>query len=434
MEVDPQQLKAIEHGSDVRRRMVAITGAAGTGKTTLLKLMYENLNAQGYNVEVAAPTGKAARRIKEATGLPAQTIHALLEFSDPGTPDKRGKPTKISFPQRDAYNPLNCDVVIVDEYAMVPHKLHNQLIAAMPPGCLFRVSGDANQLAPIEEEQFTDRDSPFVTLIKDFDGIVLDVIHRQGKGSGIAMNGMRILAGSMPRQEDDFRLCLTEDLMHELLQRVVNDEALGIDYSHLTNQILSPSYRGKQGVTAINKVLQEYYQRGTPEKDRVYMDLPRWGDDEKLRVYIGDKIICTKNNDDLLVSNGDTGLIADFDFDARNPGVIINFGEGRLITFPHAQMVFSIAKKATLRFDSRKSLELAYCVTTHKAQGSEYQHVIYVLNDAAWVLRSRRNFYTAVTRARKGVAVFSTSRSLQFALHNTKEAVQYKPKPKFKRS
>ena len=151
---DKTQAEAIGACCDISRRIVPVTGAAGTGKTTILQNVYKTLKARGHQVVLCAPTGKAAKRIQEATGIRARTIHRLLEYPHPGERDEKTGKTLISTdPKRDRQNPIDFDVVLVDEYAMVSVEVHRNLIDALPHGGIIRMFGDANQLQPIESSK-----------------------------------------------------------------------------------------------------------------------------------------------------------------------------------------------------------------------------------------------------------------------------------------
>lgn len=384
-----------------------------------MKMVREGLTSKGFTPVVCAPTGKAAKRIQEATGFTAMTIHRLLEFTHPGETDDDGKPYGDSRPRRTRARPIEFDAVLCDEYAMVNQEIHQCLIEAMPPQSVLRVFGDSNQLAPIEDNpKFKDAPSAFIRLLNDFQGIRLETIHRQGEGSGIASNGWRILEGKTPIRHDDFFLRVTDDLTAELITRVRELQEKGIRFDVMENQIITPCARTSLGTRMLNQLLQTWYVDGPEMEPRDYLDVPRWSKKgEKIRMFVGDKVICTSNNYDLGVFNGETGIIRAMDDEF---GVItIDFGD-KLVEFPPVVPVFKPGG-GMYHVDPRKNIDLAYAVTTHKAQGSEYGHVIYVMGAGSGRLRSRRNFYTGVTRARKTCSVLSDQKSLSFALWNTKD-------------
>src|ERR1044072_3070171 len=189
---DPLQAEAIAEACNVDNGVVIIHGPAGSGKTTVLKKIYDTLSAHGYSVALCSPTGKAAKLIYEATGIEAFTIHRLLEFSHPGDPNpKTGKPDGYSMPRRTRENPLAYDVVLADEYEMVSDDLHRALFAALPNQGVVRLFGDPNQLSPIEEnESLKGQPSNFLKMIRNdkFKSIELKTVFRQGQDSGILLN------------------------------------------------------------------------------------------------------------------------------------------------------------------------------------------------------------------------------------------------------
>ena len=431
MDLDNKQREAISACCDVNRRVVAITGVAGTGKTTIMKIVYEKLTEAGYAVALCAPTGKAAKRIKEATGIRAQTIHALLEYTHPGERDeKTGELIGISYPKRDKKNPLPYNIVLADEYAMVNEEVHRNLFDAIQPGgrvCLF---GDVNQLQPIEKERRSNRPSPFQSIIKRFEGIYLDTIHRQDEGSGIVSNGARILRGNSPRRLEDFEMNITDAPVRALCDYVREHTE---DFITTRNQIITPSNRTWVGTHKLNAALQSVFMKGRTD----FTELPRhkWVKTGMLRVCPGDKVVITTNNYDIRpeddrfmetsdgkthflqpedkdqVFNGETGIIKEISIYGE---VVIDLGD-RVVTIP-PELSYKRANGATIFFDPRRDIELAYAVTTHKAQGSEYDRVIYVLNKSMSFVMNRRNFYTAITRARNHVLLISDQKSLSHSL------------------
>ena len=215
---DEKQEEAIAACCDLSRRIVAVTGKAGTGKTMLLREVAHRLQKQGYIVQSSAPTGKAAKRIREATGLQAMTNHRMLGFgmpTDVEVEDERTGDKKIvqvsTGPKFGRNRPLHYDTILCDEYAMVNQGIHRNLIDALKAGARICMFGDVNQLKPIEEDRRLEQQpSSFMTALEKFGGITLDTIHRHDAGSGIARNGALILSGRMPRAGDDFVLRQTD--------------------------------------------------------------------------------------------------------------------------------------------------------------------------------------------------------------------------------
>jgi exodeoxyribonuclease V alpha subunit len=406
MNLDDTQSKAVDACVDVNKRVVAVTGQAGTGKTTIMRIVHERLSSVEKKVVLCAPTGKAAKRIQEATGIPAMTIHRLLEYPHPGEVNpKTGKHYISTDPKRDAYNPIEFDVVLADEYAMVNTELHRNLLDSLPSGGIIRMFGDANQLPPIEASKLI-TESPFVSMLKKFDGIRLTTIHRQAEGSSIIENGDRIVRGVTPKRTNEFEITITETPVEAVSDVVMNDLA---SFCGVDNQIISPTRQGWIGTYSLNEHLQTLIQ--DPTKASLELERHRWAKQDNLRLFIGDKVINTVNNYGIEVFNGESGVVTGFD-DAR--GVTIDFGD-RVVTVPEAMPVTT--RRGIAIINPQKDLELAYVITTHKAQGSEYEKVIYVMNRSrSWGL-SRKNLYTGISRARKQVKLITDSRSLSLSLY-----------------
>ena len=295
MELDAKQREAVELCCDVTKRIVSVTGGAGTGKTTIIQHTYNTLVEAGYQVGVCAPTGKAAKRVREATGIPASTMHMMLRYTNPGERDpKTGKLFGFSFPRHDRNAPLPFDVIIGDEYAMVHHELHRNVVDALKPGGRLLTFGDRFQLRPIESDKaVAQRQTPFQDLLKDFPSVILETNHRQGKGSGIAEAGAAILSGRAPRRADDVGLIITEKLTEGLVDLVMKYDEDGIDFRTLDHQLIVPGKNGWIGVHKLNALMQTYLR---PETDG-WISLPRheWDKTNPIKVRVGDKVINTKN-------------------------------------------------------------------------------------------------------------------------------------------
>jgi len=418
-ELDSTQKQAVELCCDVSHRIVSVTGSAGTGKTSIMRLAYAALTDAGYNVVLCAPTGKAAKRIQEATDIPARTIHRLLEYPRPGDRNpKTGKPLRPGEPQRHRMNPLDFDVVLADEYAMVSSDVHRNLVDALPRGGVIRMFGDVNQLPPIEQDRrLKNAPSPFKTMLEKFDSVVLTTIHRQDEGSGIVSNGALILKGQLPKRLDDFALQITDSPVMDLRALAVEKLDTGVDYSSTENQIISPTNKGWVGTAELNNMLQRVFRHNDLSKG---FTLPRheWDAYKRYTIAPGDKVIWTQNNYDLEVFNGETGIVTDItEFDE----VVIDFGD-RMLTIPPVVETTNRWGKF-VQYDPRMDIDLAYCVTTHKAQGSEYMNVVYVLNRSSSWIQSRPNLYTAVTRARKHVHIISDQHSLSMSVSRRNAAI-----------
>ncbi len=407
---DETQLTAIGKCCDTSKRIVAVTGQAGTGKTTILQNVYENLTARGFKVALCAPTGKAAKRITEATGIPAGTIHRLLEYPFPGERDpKTGKTLSTSDPKRDRQHPLDFNVILCDEYAMVNVEVHRNLLEALPRGGVIRMFGDANQLQPIEAiPALKKKPSMFLQMLDEFDGVRLESIHRQAGDSSIITNGNRIIAGQMPLRKPDFDLKITQKPVETLQDFIMNNLNEEIDYGSITNQIITSTNLGWVGTLALNAMIQQLLQ----PQNKQFFDVERhkWVDEPTMRMYVDDKVIFTMNNYALEIFNGETGLIKELKDDGS---IAIDFGD-RVVDVPMELEIEN--KRGTFFVNPQKDLDLAYTITTHKAQGSEYQRVCYIMNKSrAWML-NRKNLYTAVSRAREYVTIITDSGGLARSL------------------
>jgi exodeoxyribonuclease V alpha subunit len=422
MVFDEKQAMAINACTNVKDRIVGTTGKAGTGKTTIIQNVHDHLVRAGYKVACSAPTGKAARRIREATGLQAFTNHKLLGYGMPREheeTDARGKTKMVKISTGPRYGrgePLMFDTLLCDEFMMVNEEIYSNLVDALKPGARICMFGDMNQLKPIEAgPQNSTALCPFERTLAKFTNVTLDTIHRQDEGSGIAQNGAQILAGRIPRQQNDFTIHFTDTPMHPLLDFVLAQRDLGTDFSGLDNQILTCMNKSWIGTKRLNPAVQQLFW----SPDYPGLDLPRKRafrneePDPPIRVQVGTKIIFTSNvydigDDQGEVMNGETGIVTQLDFDTGS--VTIDFGD-REVTIP--PLIISVTNDGRVfETDPRTMIDLAYVLTTHKAQGSEYQHVCYVMNRATSFAQSRRNFYTGITRARKHCTLFTDQHSL----------------------
>jgi exodeoxyribonuclease V alpha subunit len=423
MELHPKQREAIESCCDVSKRIVAVTGPAGTGKTTILKLAFDAAREAGWNPGLCAPTGKAAKRIFEATGIDAMTVHRLLEYNHPGDPDpKTGKPYGVSAPRRNRSNPLDFDMIFVDEYAMVNHEVHASLLAAIPNGGNLRVFGDDNQLAPIEEdEKLKGEPSPFLKLLqkKEFTAIYLDQVFRQGQDSGILLNANSILKGRYPTNNEQWTQKYTDspvkDLQAYVLDQLFENE---ISYASTENQIIVPQNTSWVGTTALNTMLQGLFHNES--EPSLKLDRKPWhvGEGGKkgkdggfIKCFVGDKVICQDNLYDLGVFNGECGIVIEANTETGE--VVVDFGD-REQCFPPIMLVQN-QHGGMSEIDPRKSLALGYAITTHKSQGSEYKRVVYIANKSNTYMLNRRNLYTAITRAREHVLFLADQKGMAAA-------------------
>lgn len=444
---DEKQELAIQRGCDMQERIVPITGPAGTGKTTLIREIYKKLTRAGYAVVLCAPTGKAAKRIQEATGIAAMTIHRLLEYPHPGERDaETGAALLSTDPKRCKSNPIHYQVVLCDEYAMVNKEVHSNLIFALPRGGRLVMFGDVNQLTPIEKHDRTGKESPFQAALRKFDKVAvhLDRIHRTTEGSGIAENGMRILKGRIPSQRPDFTLNITEQPVRELEEHVITWLEKGVNYGTNQAQIICTQNKSSWvGAYKLNLALQRLLMPMSV-KDRIKLARHRWEEKLPVHVGVGDKVIWTENCYDMrnvfdryveddygnavyispppekVCMNGETGIITLIEENEMH----IDLGD-RVIEVPKKQTI-ELKNGNLAEIDLWRTISLAYAITTHKAQGSEWGHVTYVINRTASMLLSRHNLYTAVTRAREHATIIADQAALQTSLRSVESALDRK--------
>jgi len=443
LEFDDKQKQAIEICINPKNRIASVTGSAGTGKTTIIKRVAEIFKESGQSVICCAPTGKAARRIREATGLNAITIHKLLEFPKPHERDeKTGQALKQGTPKRRQFLPIDYQVVLCDEYAMVNHELNRQLIDALPNGGLLRCFGDINQLPPIEQYKIKANGfehTPFENHLKQFPSVILDRVYRQGEGSGIFQNAFGIVKGRLPSNRDDFRLQFTSmptTMIEEFAYRRADK------YKTIYNQIIVTGNKGWIGTYELNVRLQCVLN---PDPDKAF-DPPRhkWHTDKPITLGIGDKVVCTENTydtrdyferyssfdeegkpedwsyidppDTCVMLNGEIGIVTDIRSNANEvESATIDFGD-RHVTIPYMIHEKNPHNGSIFQMSHLRSIDLGYVLTTHKCQGSEFEEIVYILNKSSKWTQSRKNLYTAVTRARRMVTVITDSTSLTYSM------------------
>jgi len=432
--LDAEQRNAVDMCVDTTKRLVSVTGEAGTGKTTIIKTVCNRLQASKIPFTIAAPTGKAARRIREATGHHAQTIHKLLEFNRPDVDEETGEATSASVPRRTRFNPLEEDVIIVDEYAMVPTGLHRDLVAAIGSACL-RTFGDVRQLPPIENADLADPTSPFQRCLEKPNTVTLQNIYRQAEGNGIIEAARRITRGQFFTSNEDVHIHIEDAVLYALNQELAKRDT---DWCSLDNQIISPARKTDVGTMRLNSLLQTRFNPGMPKKT----ELPRnkWEIKNRVFVSVGDKVVCNTNSYDLRdyneryteytpdgrgifdtyipcpdtkqMLNGEVGRILDID----DYGVLeIDFGD-RVVELPPRIADYSLRRQFHYHYDPRRAIELAYALTTHKCQGSQYDNIIYIMASCAFFNLSRPNFYTGITRAAKHATIITDHRSLSTSL------------------
>lgn len=376
LRLSPEQQQAVRLAAS--SKLLVITGGPGTGKTTVIKSLVAIFEAKKLRVCLAAPTGRAARRMEEATGKSAQTIHRLLEFSP-----------KDGVFTRDENNPLMEEVVIVDESSMMDVQLMHSLLKAVPLKSRLILVGDVDQLPSVGAG------AVLMDIIQSSTVPVvwLKTIFRQAAESGIITNAHRINRGDYPqfnstdfffveRKEPAKALATIVELVTERIpKRFDLDPKRDI-------QVLSPMHRGEAGVGQLNESLQEALNAsGTP--------VPRRG------LRVGDKVLQTRNNYELDAFNGDIGVLAVLD--EANKEVQVNFDD----------------RSVLYTYDQLDDLSLAYAVTVHKAQGSEYPCVVLALLNQHYMLLQRNLLYTAITRGKRLVIVVGHPGAVSSAIKNT---------------
>jgi exodeoxyribonuclease V alpha subunit len=385
-----QQQEAIREA--LIRKLLVITGGPGTGKTTILRCILQILDKKHRRMLLCSPTGRAAKRMSEATGREAKTIHRLLEFSPK---DGRFK--------RDQHRPLEADLVIVDEASMIDVVLMNSLLKAIPPAAGLILVGDVDQLPSVGPGAIL-RDiiaSSLVPVIR------LSEIFRQARESQIVVNAHRINRGEMPfctdweaqEQGDCYLLAKQEAL--EVQAAILELASSGLPTRHRVDpmeelQILTPMQKGPIGAMHLNQALQALMNPSGPE-------LLRAG-----RLYrLGDRVMQIRNNYEKDVYNGDIGRIVTLDPEDRE--VTVRFDD-RHVTYDWGEL---------------DELVLAYAVTIHKSQGSEYPAVIIPVHTTHYVMLQRNLLYTAITRGRRLVVLVGTKKAIAIAVKNQKIQQRY---------
>ncbi len=382
-----QQREAVR--AALTHKVSVLTGGPGTGKTTTLRALITVLGRTRHSFLLASPTGRAAKRLSEATGQPARTIHRMLGFS----------PSEHGFLHNDD-NPLDADMIVVDEASMIDLVLFYSLLRAIPPDAHLLLVGDADQLPSVGAGNVLH------DVIRGAVGPVtrLDVIFRQAETSQIITNAHRINRGESPdtsNRGDDFFVFVEEDpqkaadLLVEIVQQRI-PARFGLDALQDV-QVLAPMYRGPLGVTALNDVLQETLNSNPSERKA----------ERRLagRLFrVGDKVIQMRNNYEKDVFNGDIGQV--YGFDLTNQVMTVRMDE-RLVRYDFAEA---------------DELTHAYCISVHRSQGSEYPCVVMPIVTQHYLMLQRNLLYTAVTRARQLVVLVGTRKAIAIAVRNDQVA------------
>lgn len=400
-------IEAIKHG------LLVLTGGPGTGKTTTINTMIRFFESEGMDILLAAPTGRAAKRMTEATGYEAQTIHRLLEVS--GNPEEEGN---VNGFLRNRENPLETDVIIIDEMSMVDLPLMHALLSAVVAGTRLILVGDVNQLPSVGAG----------SVLKDiiasgrFPVVTLTRIFRQAGESDIVVNAHKINAGEpvvpdnksrdfffLRRQDADTVIRVILTLIQKKLPKYVNAPQSEI-------QVMTPTRKGLLGVERLNLILQKYLNPAEPGKEETEISG---------RIFrAGDKVMQIKNNYQLEwevktkyglvvdqgqgIFNGDMGIVTEIN--TYDETLEVEYDEHRKVKYP---------------FEMVEELELAYAITVHKSQGSEYPAVIIPLLQGPRLLYNRNLLYTAVTRAKKCLTIVGSEQVFQEMIRNKSEQNRY---------
>lgn len=409
--LDEQQRTAVREA--VNNGLLIITGGPGTGKTTTINAIIKVFEAEGLDILLAAPTGRAAKRMSETTGYEAKTIHRMLELSKL----TQGDGNNYSF-ERNETNPLETDVLIIDEMSMVDISLMNALLKAVSVGTRLILVGDVNQLPSVGPGN----------VLKDiinshcFNVVMLTKIFRQAAGSDIIVNAHKINDGEQidldNKSMDFFILKRNEsDIITAVMINLIKNKLPGyVKATPFDIQVLTPMRKGELGVERLNKVLQAALN--PPSQDKREKEYHQGVFRE------GDKVMQIKNNYQLAweiksshgittqsgagVFNGDGGVIKEINLFSEY--LVVEFDDNRLVDYSFSQL---------------DEIELAYAVTIHKSQGSEYPAVILPILDGPRMLFNRNILYTAVTRAKKCVVIVGSDSMVKFMIDNKSEQSRY---------
>ena len=409
--LDEQQRIAVKEA--VCNGLLIITGGPGTGKTTIINAIIKFFEAEGLTILLAAPTGRAAKRMSETTGYEAKTIHRMLELSKL----TQGEGDNYTF-ERNETNPLETDVLIIDEMSMVDIGLMNALLKAVAVGTRLILVGDVNQLPSVGSGN----------VLKDiinshcFNVVKLTKIFRQEEGSDIIVNAHKINAGEQidlnNKSMDFFMLKRSEAkvITAVIINLVKNKLPKYVKATPFEIQVLTPMRKGELGVEKLNKALQAALN--PPSADKIEKEY------HQMVFREGDKVMQIKNNYQLTweiksiygittqigtgVFNGDAGIIKEINLFSEY--LIVEFDDNRLVSYSFSQL---------------DELELAYAVTVHKSQGSEYPAVVLPILDGPRLLFNRNLLYTAVTRAKNCVVIVGSDKMIKYMIDNKSEQSRY---------
>lgn len=408
MELDEHQVTAVKEA--VRNGLLIITGGPGTGKTTTINTIIKYFEMEGLDIFLAAPTGRAAKRMSETTGFEARTIHRMLELNG-------GVDGAAGF-ERNEQNPLETDVVIIDEMSMVDISLMHALLKAVAVGTRLILVGDVNQLPSVGPGSVL-RD---IIRSHECNVVMLTKIFRQASTSDIIVNAHKINQGeevTLDNKSMDFFFLKRYDadvIISVVLQLIKQKLPKFVDATPYDIQVLTPMRKGLLGVERLNGILQRYLNPPSPQK--------REKEHGDILFREGDKIMQTRNNYQLEweirtkyglsvdkgtgVFNGDMGIVREINDFAET--MTVEFDEGRMVEYPYKLL---------------DELELAYAITIHKSQGSEYPAVVIPLLSGPSMLMNRNLLYTAVTRARKCVTLVGNEVTFAQMVQNTSQQKRY---------
>lgn len=408
MELDEHQMTAVKEA--VRNGLLIITGGPGTGKTTTINTIIKYFEMEGLDIFLAAPTGRASKRMSETTGFEARTIHRMLELNG-------GVDGAAGF-ERNEQNPLETDVVIIDEMSMVDISLMHALLKAVAVGTRLILVGDVNQLPSVGPGSVL-RD---IIRSHECNVVMLTKIFRQASTSDIIVNAHKINQGeevTLDNKSMDFFFLKRYDadvIISVVLQLIKQKLPKFVDATPYDIQVLTPMRKGLLGVERLNGILQRYLNPPSPQK--------REKEHGDILFREGDKIMQTRNNYQLEweirtkyglsvdkgtgVFNGDMGIVREINDFAET--MTVEFDEGRMVEYPYKLL---------------DELELAYAITIHKSQGSEYPAVVIPLLSGPSMLMNRNLLYTAVTRARKCVTLVGNEVTFAQMVQNTSQQKRY---------
>lgn len=408
MELDEHQVTAVKEA--VRNGLLIITGGPGTGKTTTINTIIKYFELEGMDIFLAAPTGRAAKRMSETTGFEARTVHRMLELNG-------GVEGSAGF-ERNENHPLETDVIIVDEMSMVDITLMHALLKAIAIGTRLILVGDVNQLPSVGPG------SVLRDMIESHacNVVMLTKIFRQASTSDIIVNAHKINQGEevlLDNKSMDFfflKRYEADIIINVVLQLIKQKLPKFVDATPYDIQVLTPMRKGLLGVERLNGILQQYLN--PPMKQKLEKE------HGEMLFREGDKVMQTRNNYQLAweirtkfgltvekgtgVFNGDMGIVREINDFAEQ--MTVEFDEGRMVEYPYKLL---------------DELELAYAITIHKSQGSEYPAVVIPLLSGPSMLMNRNLLYTAVTRARKCVTLVGNDTTFAQMIQNTSQQKRY---------